>query len=130
MISMNNESYNGNTFIKADGVQHNFTQKEVIEYAKCMNDISYFCENYVKVISLDEGLVPFKLRGYQKDLVNHYTDNRFCIINACRQSGKSITSVAWLLHYLIFNSDKKVGILANKGATARIPTFLSELKIR
>lgn len=116
---MKNNSYNGNTFIKGDGVQQNFTKEEVIEYSKCMNDISYFCEKYVKVISLDKGLVPFKLRGYQEDLVNHYRDNRFSIVLACRQSGKSITSIAWLLHYLVFNSNKKIGILANKGATAR-----------
>ena len=88
---MKNDSYNGNNFIKADGVQHDFTKEEVIEYKRCMNDISYFCEKYIKVISLDKGLVPFRLRGYQKDLVNHYKDNHFSIVLACRQSGKSIT---------------------------------------
>jgi hypothetical protein len=59
------------------------------------------------------------LRGYQEKMVEHFSDNRFCIVLACRQSGKSVTSVAWLLHYAIFNPDKKIGILANKGATAR-----------
>lgn len=116
---MANNSYNGNNNIKADGVQHQFTPEEVQEYIKCMNDVAYFCKTYVKVISLDHGLVPFELRGYQKNLVNQYSDNRFSIVLACRQSGKSVTSVAWLLHYIIFNANKKVGILANKGATAR-----------
>jgi group I intron endonuclease len=116
---MANNSYNGNNNIKADGVQHQFTPEEVQEYIKCMNDVSYFCKTYVKVISLDHGLVPFELRGYQKNLVKQYSDNRFNIVLACRQSGKSVTSVAWLLHYIIFNPNKKVGILANKGATAR-----------
>lgn len=113
------ESYNGNPYVKADGVQQQFTKHEVEEYVKCMHDISYFCEKYVKVISLDKGLTPFILRGYQKSMLQHFNDNRFSIVLACRQSGKSITSVAWLLHYVIFNPDKKVGILANKGATAR-----------
>lgn len=112
-------SYNGNPHVKADGVQEQFTKHEINEYIRCSKDVAYFCENYVKVISLDKGLTPFVLRGYQKKMVSHFNDNRFSIVLACRQSGKSITSVAWLLHYVIFNADKKVGVLANKGATAR-----------
>jgi hypothetical protein len=64
-------------------------------------------------------LVNFELRGYQEKMVKHFNDNRFNIVLACRQSGKSITSVAWLLHYIIFNGNKKIGVLANKGSTAR-----------
>jgi hypothetical protein len=112
-------TYNGNPHIKGDGVQQNFTAHEVTEYQKCMNSVAYFCEHYVKVIDLDRGLVPFKLRGYQTELVQHYSDHRFSVVLAPRQSGKSITSVAWLLHYVIFNGEKKIGVLANKGATSR-----------
>ena len=113
------DSYNGNPYIKRDGVQQHFTVHEISEYKKCMASVSYFAEHYVKVINLDRGLVNFKLRGYQEQMVEHFSDNRFCIVLACRQSGKSVTSVAWLLHYAIFHADKKIGILANKGATAR-----------
>ena len=112
-------SYNGNIYVKRDGVVQNYTAHELEEYIRCRDDVAYFCENYVKVISLDKGLVPFKLRGYQTKMVKHFDDNKFNIVLACRQSGKSITSVAWLLHYVIFNSEKKIGMLANKGATAR-----------
>lgn len=112
-------SYNGNIYVKRDGVVQHYTAHELNEYIKCRDDVAYFCENYVKVISLDKGLVPFKLRGYQTKMVKHFNDNKFNIVLACRQSGKSITSVAWLLHYVIFNSEKKIGMLANKGATAR-----------
>jgi hypothetical protein len=100
-------------------VVQNYTAHELNEYIKCRDDVAYFCENYVKVISLDHGLVPFKLRGYQTKMVQHFNNNKFNIVLACRQSGKSITSVAWLLHYVIFNAEKKIGMLANKGATAR-----------
>lgn len=112
-------SYNGNIYVKRDGVMQYYTEHEVNEYIRCRDSVEYFCENYVKVISLDKGLVPFKLRGYQSKMVKHFNENKFNIVLACRQSGKSITSVAWLLHYVIFNSEKKVGILANKGSTAR-----------
>lgn len=111
--------YNGNPYVKRDGVEQTYTDFELEEYIRCSDDPEYFIENYVKVISLDKGLTDFKLRGYQKKMIRHITDNRFNIILACRQSGKSVTSVAWLLWYILFNADKQVGILANKGATAR-----------
>lgn len=118
---MNNpeHGYNGNPYVKRDGVEQQYTDKELVEYIKCSEDPEYFIETYVKVINLNKGLVDFKLYGYQKKMIKHFSDNRFSIVLACRQSGKSVTSVAWLLWYVLFHSEKMVGILANKGATAR-----------
>ena len=106
-----NDHYLGNINVKRDGVQHNFTEEEVKEYLKCSKDPTYFCKKYLKVISLDEGLVPFDLY--------HFQENRFSIILACRQSGKSISSVGYLLWYALFHPEKTIAVLANKGATAR-----------
>ena len=80
---------------------------------------THFIEKYTQIISLDEGLVPFHLRGYQENLINHFNDNRFSVVLAARQSGKSITSCAYLLWYLLFTPEVTVAILANKGAIAR-----------
>ena len=113
------ESYLGNPNVKRDGVQQQWTSELVQEYSKCMKDPTYFCEKYVKVISLDDGLVPFKLYPYQQEMFKHFNDNRFNIVLACRQSGKSISSCAYLLWFVLFHSEKTVAILANKGATAR-----------
>jgi len=112
-------TYLGNSSIKRDGVEQEWTQNEINEYARCLKDPVYFAENYVRVISLDDGLVPFKLYPYQEKMVNHFNENRFSIVLACRQSGKSITSCAYLLWYAIFYPEKTVAILANKGATAK-----------
>jgi hypothetical protein len=84
-----------------------------------MDDPVYFAENYVKVISLDKGLVPFHLYPYQENMFEHFNTNRFSIVLACRQSGKSISSCAYLLWFALFHSEKTIAILANKGATAR-----------
>jgi len=111
--------YLGNPNVKRDGIETQFTKDEVLEYAKCMKDPSYFAKTYLKVISLDKGLVPFNLYPYQEKMFNHFNDNRFSIVLACRQSGKSISSVAYLLWYACFNPEKTIAILANKGATAR-----------
>ena len=92
---------------------------ELREYKKCMEDPSYFCKQYVKVIHLDKGLVPFDLYPYQEDMFDHFEENRFSIVLACRQSGKSISSVGYILWYALFHPEKTIAILANKGATAR-----------
>ena len=118
MSHLRNDTYLGNVNVKRDGVTHNFTKAELLEYSKCMNDASYFASEYCKIISLDEGLVPFKLYPYQEKMFDSFTKNRFNIVLACRQSGKSISSVAYLLWFAIFHPEKTVAILANKGATA------------
>lgn len=114
-----NDSYLGNPSVKRDGVVTNWTNDEVKEYAKCMQDPAYFARTYCKVIHLDKGLVPFDLYPYQEKMFKHFRENRFSIILACRQSGKSISSVGYLLWYACFHPEKTIAILANKGATAR-----------
>ena len=113
-----NDTYLGNVNVKRDGVTHNFTQHELQEYSKCMNEPTYFASKYCKIISLDQGLVPFELYPYQEKMFDTFSTNRFSIVLACRQSGKSISSVAYLLWFAIFNPEKTVAILANKGQTA------------
>lgn len=119
MSIQTNDSYLGNPNVKRDGVQHQFTVEELQEYKKCMDDPAYFARNYIKVISLDKGLVSFDLYPYQEKMFDHFNDNRFSIVLACRQSGKSISSVAYLLWYACFHPEKTIAVLANKGATAR-----------
>ena len=119
MVQPKNTGYLGNTLIKRAGIELQYTEEEMAEYLKCSADPVYFTEEYTQVISLDEGLVPFKLRGYQEELVRQYDDNRFNVVLASRQSGKSITSCAYMLWYLLFHPEVTVAILANKGAIAR-----------
>ena len=119
MAVQKSDCYLGNPLVKRDGVAQNFNAHEIDEYVKCMNDPAYFAETYMKVISVDSGLVPFKLYPYQKKMFKHFNENRFNIVLACRQSGKSISSVAYILWYACFHSEKKIAILANKGSTAR-----------
>ena len=113
------ESYLGNINVKRDGVVQEWTKEQIIEYQKCMQSPAYFARTYCKIISLDKGLVPFELYPYQENMFGHFNEYRFSIVLACRQSGKSISSVVYLLWYAIFHSEKTIAILANKGATAR-----------
>jgi len=119
MASFTKNSYLGNPQVKRDGVSEEWDKKKLREYQKCMKDPAYFCRKYVKVVHLDKGLVPFDLYDYQENMFNHFNDNRFSIVLACRQSGKSISSVGYILWYAVFHPEKTIAVLANKGATAR-----------
>ena len=113
------DTYLGNPLIKRDGIQQQWTESDIKEYAKCMQSPIYFAKTYLKVINLDSGLVPFQLYDYQENMFAHFNSNRFSIVLACRQSGKSISSVAYILWYAVFHPEQTIAILANKGATAR-----------
>lgn len=113
------ESYLGNDNLKAAGIQVNFTEDQVKEYVKCAQDPIYFIKNYIKIVSLDKGLVPFELYDFQEDMVRKVHENRFVIAKLPRQSGKSTTITAYILHYILFNQNMNVAILANKLSTAK-----------
>jgi hypothetical protein len=120
-------TYLGNPNLKKANVQQSWTKKELQEYATCMEDPIYFIQNYVKIVSLDEGLVPFKMYSFQKEMVGTFHNNRFTICKLPRQSGKSTVMVSYLLHYALFNPSVNIAILANKAATAR--DLLSRLQL-
>jgi hypothetical protein len=113
------EVYLGNPNLKKVNVTVEFTQEQIEEFAKCSKDPLYFIQNYVKIVSLDEGLVPFKMYDFQKEIVGTIHNNRFTICKLPRQSGKSTTIVSYLLHYALFNPNCNIAILANKSSTAR-----------
>jgi len=118
-VAKKTESYLGNDNLKAAGIQVNFTEDQVKEYVKCAKDPIYFIKNYIKIVSLDKGLVPFELYDFQEDMVQKVHDNRFVIAKLPRQSGKSTTITAYILHYILFNQNMNVAILANKLSTAK-----------
>lgn len=116
---MTEKHYKGNPNLKAENVQIEFTSDQVQEYLRCKSDPVYFALNYIKIVSLDEGLVPFEMYDFQKDLIKNFHENRFNIAKLPRQTGKSTTVVSYLLHYALFNDNIRIAILANKAETAR-----------
>ena len=121
------EIYLGNPNLKKANTSHEFTEEQVIEFIKCKKDPVYFAKNYIKIVSLDEGLTQFIPYDFQEKLIRNFHENRFNICKMPRQTGKSTTSVSYLLHYAVFNDSTNIGILANKAATAR--DLLSRLQI-
>ena len=118
-MATDQNQYLGNPLLKKANVPVEFTKEQIQEYQKCMDDPVYFIQEYMKIVSLDEGLVPFKMYDFQRNMVKTFHDNRFTICKLPRQSGKSTTIIAYLLHYVLFNQNVNIAILANKSSTAR-----------
>ena len=111
--------YLGNPNLKKANTPIEFTQEQILEFMKCKEDPVYFANNYIKIVSLDEGLTQFHPYHFHEKLINNFHNNRFNICKMPRQTGKSTTVVSYLLHYAVFNDSVNIGILANKAATAR-----------
>ncbi len=133
-----NENYLGNPNLFKAHTKQEYTKQQIVEIDKCMNDPVYFIKTYIKIVNIDEGLVPFEMYSFQEKMVRSFDANRFSICKLPRQSGKSTTIIAYLLHQVIFNDNINVAILANKSTTARdllgrlqlayenLPTFLQQ----
>jgi hypothetical protein len=119
MSATNEGGYLGNPLLKAAGTPHEFTKEEIKEYIKCSKDPVYFIQAFIKIVNVDRGLIPFDLYKFQKKIVNSVHKNRFTIAKLPRQSGKTTTVIAYFLHYILFNEDVNIAILANKGSLAR-----------
>tara|TARA_B100000085_G_scaffold151404_1_gene137558 strand:- start:7230 stop:8879 length:1650 start_codon:yes stop_codon:yes gene_type:complete len=115
----NNEVYLGNPNLKKANVPTEFTKDQIAEFLKCSEDPVYFIKTYVKIVSLDKGLVPFDMYDFQTEMVHKFHNNRFNIAKLPRQSGKSTIVTSYLLWYTLFNQEVNVAILANKAATSR-----------
>lgn len=96
-----------------------YTKYQKLEWIKCGLDVVYFTRKYIKIISIDEGIIPFDLYDYQEDLLRLYSENRFCISLQARQSGKTQTTASFILHFALFTPAKMSAILANKADQAQ-----------
>ena len=113
------DQYLGNPNLKKAHTPSRFTKKQIEEVVKCLDNPKYFIEEYLKIVTIDKGLVPFEMYDFQRKMVDTFHDNRFTICKLPRQSGKSTIIVSYLLHYVLFNDNVNVAILANKSSTAR-----------
>ena len=113
------DAYLSNPNLKRANTVIQWTNEQVIEFLKCKENPVYFAKNYLKIVSLDHGLVPFNLYPFQEKLIQNFHKHRFNICKMPRQTGKSSTTVAYLLHYALFNDNVNIAILANKASTAR-----------
>ena len=104
--------------LRRAGVVFRMTPEEQQEYVRCALDVHYFVEKYCKVKREDGSVGNIFLRDYQKEILDNFVNNRFNILMASRQVGKTISSAIFMLHKILFDNDKNIMIVANKGDTA------------
>jgi hypothetical protein len=113
------EHYLGNPLLKKANTIVEFTEDQVLEFARCQNDPLYFAKNYIQIVTLDHGLQPFRPYPFQENMIERFHNYRFNVCKLPRQSGKSTIVVSYLLYYAIFNDNVNIAILANKASTAK-----------
>lgn len=111
--------YLGNPLLKKPGEKIEWTYEMVIEMQKCAKDPIYFAEKYIQIVNINDGLIPIRLYDYQKEIITAISFNRRVVVNTARQSGKTTSAAAIILHYILFNEHKTVALLANKADAAR-----------
>lgn len=111
--------YNGNPLLKKTRKQITWTPDQVQEWLKCAQDPIYFAEKYIHVVHVDKGFIKIELYDYQKEIIQKISDSRRVTVVTSRQAGKTTTAACIILHYILFNKHKLVGLLANKGDAAR-----------
>lgn len=110
--------YEGKQFLRKGNIVFEYTDEEVAELARCATDIVYFAEKYA-VVMTDEGVKKVKLRDYQKRMLRNFQSERFNIVLASRQMGKTVTASIFNAWYLTFNTDKNTLLLANKSDSTK-----------
>ena len=111
--------YKNNECLRNYGINFTYTQEQICEIIKCKADKEYFIKKYCYIINQDIGLIKFNLYKYQKRLLKKITSSKRLIVKAPRQSGKTITMAADILHYVLFNDNKTVAIVAHKATAAK-----------
>lgn len=115
-----NPFFDGKVGLRKEKVTFSMTEEEKEEYIKCKLDVKYFANNYCKVKTEDGIYRIIRLRDYQYKILDMFQNpsNKFNILMASRQVGKTICSAIFILWYMLFHNDKNVLIAANKGDTA------------
>lgn len=110
--------HESNQGLKKRNLIWNYTAQEIEEIKKCHDDVIYFAENYCHVKDENGKYRLIKLRNYQKDILRQYTNNRFNILMASRQIGKSILTGIFINWYNCFNTEKTIVICSDIGPSA------------
>jgi hypothetical protein len=116
---MVDDNYLGNSRLKKAGVELSYTEEQLLEISRCIDDPVYFIKNYVKIVNVDRGLIPFEMWPFQEEMIKTFHDNRFSIAKMPRQVGKTTTSAGYMLWCVLFQENFSIAILANKGNLAQ-----------
>lgn len=135
---LDNPFYDKTVGLRNAGIKFRMSEEEKSEYINCALDVHYFAEKYCYVKGDDGQPTIIELRDYQKEILDNFANNRFNILMASRQIGKTVCASITILHYALFNNNKNILVTANKLDTSieildkirevyqRLPFFLQQ----
>jgi len=113
-----NQSYLRNKRLPRADAEFEWSPSRIAEIQKCEKNIVYFAQNYFFIVTLDDGKSKINLYRPQRRILKSLDKNRFVILCASRQCGKTTLMCVYALWMTSFQSDKRVVIVANKEKTA------------
>jgi len=109
--------YLGNKNLPTPETNFEWTPLMVEDLERARKSILHF-SRFFYIVSLDEGKQPIKLYNYQKRILKALVENRFNVVLASRQIGKTTILTIFALWMICFQDDYRVLLLANKEGTA------------
>lgn len=115
-----------NAKLRKANIPFRYSEDELIVLAECMQDKLFYGNNFGKLKDGAKGWVNITLRDYQENLLNMYSANRWNLIMFPRQSGKTVTTIIEIAHFLTFNTDKDCVVIAQSDKV--VNEILAKLK--
>jgi len=110
--------YMGNKNLPVPETEFQWTPEMVEDLERARKSILHF-SRFFYIVSLDEGKQPIKLYPYQKRILKALVENRFNVVLASRQIGKTTILTIFALWMVCFTDDYRVLLIANKQETAK-----------
>lgn len=110
--------YLGNRNLPTEKAEFEWTPEMVASLKKCKMNLLHFAENFFTIVNLDRGQEKIKLFSCQKKVLRALRDNRFNIVLASRQVGKTTMMTIYTLWVACFLEDQRILVVANKEQTA------------
>jgi hypothetical protein len=120
---MQNSPFKENDILlKRANLPFEYTLEEIEELKKCKTDPMYFALNFA-FIRTHKGDMLVKdaggLRDFQEQIIQNMHNNKFNILMASRQIGKTVTTAIYIVWFLLFNKDKNVLMVADNMSTTK-----------
>jgi hypothetical protein len=110
--------YLGNTSLPKADAEFEWTPEMVNHLKRSKGDIVHFAESFFHIVNLDRGRELIKLHDCQNRVMKSLLDNRFVVLLASRQVGKTTMMTIYALWIVCFNADQRLLVVANKEQTA------------
>lgn len=100
--------------VKRPNSKSDYSEQHLLELMQCVEDPLYFMSTFMQVQHPIKGALAFKPYPFQVRIIKAFHENRFTILMATRQCGKTTCAGGFLIWKAMFTPDTTILITANK----------------